>query len=176
MKCEHAQSDLQDYLEDFLSPGEKRDLEGHIRECKTCQIHLKAARRLERSLQGLTLSTPPARFTAAIVTSAIRQHATHLNRCTAAIVSYVASAFLTALGVSATLGFQELRRMIGALRGLAEPFLNASHTITLVPEKVLDATESVVISPLGLAMILLVLLMLTSTLLTAQLTANTSRR
>ena len=176
MKCEHAQSDLQDYLEDLLSPGEERDLEGHIRECKTCQIHLKAARRLERSLQGLPLSTPPARFTAAIVTSAIRQRTTHLNGCTAAIVAYVASAFLTALGVSATVGFHEIHGIVGSLRSVAEAFLSASITIPNVPAKLLHATESLVISPLGLAVVLLVLLMLTSTLLAAQLTANTSRR
>ena len=175
MNCEHIQSDLQDYLEDSLSPGEKADVEGHIRACKTCQMHFEAARRLERALQGQTLSVPPAGFTTLIVASAARQRTTKSNGATAAIVAYVASVFLLAGGVSATLGYQELRGMIGALRGVGEAFLSAALTIPIVTRQVLHATKSLAISPLGLVLVLLALVMLTSTLLLTQLTINSRR-
>ena len=48
MKCRHARKMISQYVDDALSPDEKKDFDSHIRSCASCREGLEETRALHR--------------------------------------------------------------------------------------------------------------------------------
>jgi anti-sigma factor RsiW len=48
MKCTHVRKMMSPYIDDALSPDQKKDFDGHIRSCAACREELEETRALHR--------------------------------------------------------------------------------------------------------------------------------
>ncbi|MCU0610226.1 MAG: zf-HC2 domain-containing protein [Candidatus Eisenbacteria bacterium] len=59
MHCRNVQARLSEYLDSFLSPRHRQELEDHLRQCDACRQASREMRRLRDILGGLTPVDPP---------------------------------------------------------------------------------------------------------------------
>jgi anti-sigma factor RsiW len=76
MNCNEIENLLPAYLENLLSPEEKKNIEGHLASCPRCSRAYEALKKTEEIVQDLTEVEPPPFFEQRIM-SRVREEAAH---------------------------------------------------------------------------------------------------
>lgn len=63
MRCKKIKKLLQLYIDNALTFGEKRMVEGHLKECSACRAELKSLSSTVKMVESLSQISPPPDFT-----------------------------------------------------------------------------------------------------------------
>jgi hypothetical protein len=75
MTCNEIENRLPAYLENFLSPEEKKSIEGHLASCPRCSRASEAIKKVEEIVQNLTEVEPPPFFEQMIMSRVTQEDA-----------------------------------------------------------------------------------------------------
>jgi len=72
VKCRKIKKLLQLYLDNALTSGEKQMVEGHLKECSTCQAELKSLSSIVKMIESLHEISPPPDFTEKVMSKILK--------------------------------------------------------------------------------------------------------
>ena len=70
MSCNTIRSMTSEYLDDRVLNEDRAEIEGHLRQCRSCVQHFEVRRRLAANLKRLPVRVPPARLRSALLVAA----------------------------------------------------------------------------------------------------------
>jgi anti-sigma factor RsiW len=78
MKCKHAKKMISQYMDDALSPDEKKDIDSHIRSCASCSEALEETRALHQMFDSVRRFPAPHGFATRVLADLEEKEGSHV--------------------------------------------------------------------------------------------------